>query len=550
MLELLTSNAEKFGDHALFMYSEGDADKTLSYAEFSEYVQTVARGMIHAGIGGKRVGVLGGTSPQWVAAYLATVITGGVIIPFDAGLNLDEIPKFVNFSEAEVFFATEKVYTYLNEHSGEMPCLKHIILLDSSKRDTDKCEFGAFSSLYSIGYSHPEIAIPEQDVEKMSELLFTSGTTGSSKGVMLSQKNVMAVINNGHERLYDIIGPNDVMLSVLPIHHTYEMSCGILAPMSFGAAIAINDSLRNVSKSMKKYRPTLMSLVPLFIEKLYDTVLRTVAKQKKERIFAFANTVSHAANSVGLNIGGALFKDVSKAFGGRLKTLVCGGAPLNPKYVPLFRDLGIKIVQGYGITECAPLIAAVPVKSYNPRSCGKPLDQLQVLIDKEKPSDDFGEIVVKGDNVFLGYYKNEAATAAALSNGWFRTGDYGMMDKDGFLYITGRKKNVIVLQGGKNVFPEEVEEYLYEIPLIAECVVVGREDDEHKVTITAIVYPNYDRAKEEGIAGEENIRKAIEDAVRRTNRRMTSYKHVAAVEFRDKPFEKTTSQKIKRHTVK
>lgn len=550
LLELICSTAEKFGERPLFMYSECDEDKVITYAQFNEYVQSIARGMINTGIGGKRVGIIGGTSPQWVAAYLASIITGGVAIPFDAGLNMDEIPKFVNFSDAEVFFATEKVYNYLSEHRSEMPCLKHVILLDSSRRDTEKCEFGTFSSLYSIGYNHPEIEIPEQDTEKMSELLFTSGTTGSSKGVMLSQKNVVAVINNGHERLYDILSPDDVMLSVLPIHHTYELSCGILAPMSFGAAVAINDSLRNVSKSMKKYRPTVMTLVPLFIDKLYDTVQRTVAKQNKEKIFAFAGAVSHAANAVGINIGGVLFKDVAKAFGGRLKTLVSGGAALNPKYVPLFRDMGIKIIQGYGITECAPLIAAVPVKSYNPKSCGKPLDNLQVLIDKENPTDDFGEIVVKGDNVFMGYYKNEEATAAVLSNGWFRTGDYGTMDKDGFLYITGRKKNVIVLQGGKNVFPEEIEEYLADIPLIAECVVLGREDEAHNVTITAIVYPNYDRAKEEGIAGEENIRKAIEDAVRANNRRMSNYKHITAVEFREEPFEKTTSQKIKRHLVK
>ena len=252
---------------------------------------------------------------------------------------------------------------------------------------------------------------------------------------------------------------------------------------------------------------------------------------------------------VKIDVRAKLFAQIREAFGGRLTKIVCGGAALNPALVDRFRDIGITVSQGYGITECAPLISVVPFDAYNPRSCGKVIPHMQVFIDKARTEDDFGEIVVKGDNVMLGYYNNPEATADVLSKGWFYTGDYGYIDENNYLYITGRKKNVIVLPGGKNVFPEEIEEYLESVELIEECVVLGREKD-GDVIITAIVYPNRTLAAERGISGEDAIREQIKDDIKSVNRRLIGYKQIRAVEFRDEPFEKTSTRKIKRFTVK
>jgi long-chain acyl-CoA synthetase len=259
--------------------------------------------------------------------------------------------------------------------------------------------------------------------------------------------------------------------------------------------------------------------------------------------------MSRAAGKIGLDVRNVLFSKVKAAFGGRLKYIVCGGAALRPELVEIFETLGVRISQGYGITECAPLISVVPLNIYNPKSCGKLSGGMQIFIDKEKPDDDFGEIVVKGKNVMLGYYKNEEATKEVLSKGWFYTGDYGYIDEDNYLYITGRKKNVIVLQDGKNVFPEELEEYLSAVPLVNECVVVGREKDKD-ICITALVYPDAEYAESIGLTKKEDIHLEIRNQINLINKNLVGYKRIAAVEFRQEPFEKTPTKKIKRFLVK
>ena len=428
-----------------------------------------------------------------------------------------------------------------------------IRLTDDAFDPVSECEcelqrFMRVSQLAHMGNAIDDIDIPEQNTEVMSTLLFTSGTTGSSKGVMLSQTNICTVINSACKILYHI-NENDVLLSVLPVHHTYEMSAGILAPMYFGCKICINDSIKHVSKNLKKYQPTVMTLVPLFVEQFYNNILRNVKKQGIEKTFNRALQVSKLAGKARLELGDLLFSKIKQAFGGRIRYLICGGAALRPELVDTFRAIGIHISQGYGITECAPLISVVPLNVYNPRSCGKLVDSLQIFIDKENPEDEYGEIVVKGKNVMLGYYKNEKATREVLSKGWFYTGDYGYIDKNKYLYITGRKKNVIVLQDGKNVFPEELEEYLGAIDLIKECVVVGRAKD-NDLSITALIYPDADHAQSIGLSASGEIHEAIRAEINQINKKLVGYKRIAAVEFRTEPFEKTTTQKIKRFAVK
>ena len=366
---------------------------------------------------------------------------------------------------------------------------------------------------------------------------------------MLNQRNVCTVINDARKPLAGF-NEKDTLLSVLPVHHTYELTCGIFAAMDHGCKICINDSIKHVTKNLKKYKPTAMAVVPLYVEVFYNSIMKNVRKQGLEKTFNTAVKISKVAGKVKIDLRKQLFGKVMEAFGGRLHKMICGGAALRPELIEIFRAIGIEICQGYGITECAPLISVIPCGVYNPKSCGLVSESLQVFIDKENPSDEFGEIVVKGPNVMLGYYNNEQATREVLSpKGWFYTGDYGYVDENNYLYITGRKKNIIVLQDGKNVFPEEIEEYLGAIPHIKECVVVGRQKD-NDLCITALVYPDFDYTKSAGLNTKEEVYNAIRDQINATNRKLVGYKRVMALEFVEEEFEKTPSKKIKRFLYK
>ncbi len=554
LYELISDGKRDYKDKALFMFERKKVDYSVSYEEFFEYVCSIARAFIHFGLGGKRIALIGETSVEWFATYLATVISGGEIVPLDLALSKEQFAGFINHSESDAVFYCNSWAEHIESHADDMPGVKHFVRLTddvfdmNGERVAEDERFMRLSDFVKTGNSLKNIEIPEQNPEKMCALLFTSGTTGSSKGVMLSQKNICAVLNDAYTLLHQI-NEKDVLLSVLPVHHTYEMTCGILAPMMFGATIAINDSLNHVARNMQKYRPTVMALVPLFIEQLSKKIKNGIEKQGKTKQLEKAIRTSRALMKMGIDMRGKMFSQIRDVFGGRLRYIVSGGAALNPKLVDEFYDIGIKISQGYGITECAPLIAAVPFDVNNAKSCGKIIDHLQVFIDKAKSDDQYGEIVVKGDNVMMGYYKNQEATDEVLSRGWFYTGDLGYVDRDNYLYITGRKKNVIVMPGGKNVFPEELEEYLSDIKLIEECVVIGRESDGN-VTITAIVYPNMTYAEEMGLTDKDEIYQKIKGEINGISRTLPGYKQIRKIEFRTEPFEKTSSKKIKRFSVK
>lgn len=554
LYEHISIAADDFGDNTLFEFARHGEDYSITYRNFLEYVSAITRGLIHFGLDKKRIVIVGETSVEWIATYLATVTSGGVIVPIDVMLNKEQFASFVKEADGEIVVYSDSWAEYIEGHADEMNSIKHFFRLTDEVFDPHadgickKQKYMRISDLSKAGNSKTDIAIPEQVTDVMSTLLFTSGTTGSSKGVMISQGNICAVLNDIYPVLYHIT-EEDVLLSVLPVHHTYEMSAGILAPMLYGAKICINDSIKHVLKNLQKYRPTVMTLVPLFVEQFYNNIKKSIKKQGIEKTFNLALKMSRAAGKIGLDVRNVLFSKVKAAFGGRLKYIVCGGAALRPELVEIFETLGVRISQGYGITECAPLISVVPLNIYNPKSCGKLSGGMQIFIDKEKPDDDFGEIVVKGKNVMLGYYKNEEATKEVLSKGWFYTGDYGYIDEDNYLYITGRKKNVIVLQDGKNVFPEELEEYLSAIPLVNECVVVGREKDKD-ICITALVYPDAEYAESIGLTKKEDIHLEIRNQINLINKNLVGYKRIAAVEFRQEPFEKTPTKKIKRFLVK
>ena len=382
-------------------------------------------------------------------------------------------------------------------------------------------------------------------MQEMCALLFTSGTTGTSKGVMLSQKNLTAAVNASCLSMsYD---HKNTFVSVLPPHHTYELTCGNLAMINIGGSVFINDSIKYAMRNFASFKPNTLVLVPLFLETMHKKIWDEINKKGMTKKVKLGMKASAAMLAVGVDKRKQIFSQILGAFGGNLQSIVCGGAPLSPQIIKDFYAFGITVLEGYGITECAPLVAVNSPGKVKFHSVGQPVYGCEVKIDKG-PDEETGEILVKGDNVMMGYYRNPEATAEVFTeDGFFRTGDIGYMDKDNYIYITGRKKNVIILSNGKNVFPEEIEERLSEVDIISESVVIGRQNTNGEIVITAIAVPNMERL--EGKNADE-VYTAIKDAVNEINRHLPSFKQVHDVEIRYEEFEKTTSRKIKRYIIK
>ncbi|MFA5562261.1 MAG: AMP-binding protein [Eubacteriales bacterium] len=554
---MLTLNASLFGSKALFRFHCAEETKEVSYEGLLQMVRRLSAAAGKLGIAGSHTAIIGETSVPYVAAYLSTIVSGGVSVPLDKETAPDEILNFIRRAEVSTVFYGDAFHDLFTSRRAEIPAVTHFIRMPADTftegvanptPPTADCTVGALLDYGAFLLESGESAFDGSgaDPHVMSTLLFTSGTTGTSKGVMLSQKNICAVINSAHQQL--TISPNDILLSVLPIHHTYEMTCGILAPMVYGATICLSDGIRYVAKNIKEFRPTLMTVVPLLVNQLHKAIWKAAEKKGSADKLRKAIALSNTLLKWHIDLRPLIFKQVRAAFGGRLSKLVSGGAALNPLMVDNFKAFGITISQGYGITECAPLLSAIPFDVYNPASCGIPSPGVEVRIDKDSPDELAGEIVVRGENVMLGYYKNPEATQEVLSaDGWFRTGDYGYLDDAGFLYITGRKKNVIVLEGGKNVFPEEIEEYLEPLPLVEEVVVVGRTaKDGESIHIVALIYPNLETAEEAGLTTPEQIKKVLTEQINQLNKKLPTFKKIHALELRETPFEKTTTKKIKR----
>ena len=542
---------ETRGDKVAFKYPVKKTFETISYADFAAEIKAIAAGLDRVGLAGKRIAVIGETSHQWVASYFATVATGGAIIPMDKELAIEEIEGFLSGVDAEaIFYAgsfNEKIAHAIEAH----PTLRVFIPFEPAE-GTENEKILPHAKLIELGKEAlaDGYALPERNGKDLAVMLFTSGTTGTSKCVMLCEHNIIATANAACASVN--FNSEDRTLSVLPLHHTYEMTI-MVASLIYGLQIGINDSLRNLMRNIAEVKPTAMILVPLFVNTIYKRIWDSAKKRGKDKLLRRMIPVSNAMKKVGLDLRRKLFKSVLDAFGGELRKIICGGAPLNPEMVKNFYSFGIQICEGYGITECSPLISVSPYFAQRRGSVGPAVPCCEARIADGAMGDkgfEEGEIQVKGENVMLGYYNNDEANAGAFTeDGWYRTGDVGYMDKDGYIYITGRLKSVIVLENGKNVFPEEIEEYLEAIEEIAECVVVGRKgEDGETVNLTAVVYPNRDLFPE-GTANEE-IHKVIYGKILELNKKVATFKKIKDLEIRDEEFEKTTSRKIKRHLVK
>lgn len=548
------SYVESHGDKLAYKYFENDKLNEMTYTEFYEQILRVAAGFSKLGLTGKRVAVIGDTSPQWLATYLGALANDTVIIPMDKELAVTEIEKFLAMVEADaVVFSksfNEKFVTTINTHKT----LKYFIPISAEYGEGFSDKIVPYSELLDLG----RIALDEgyetktsDSLEKMSEMLFTSGTTGTSKCVMLSQKNIFAAVESALASV--CFTPDDVIVSVLPVHHTYELMC-LIAEMVLGCQICINDSLRHVMKNFALFRPTALVLVPLFLNTMYKKIWSEAERSGKDKVLRFGMKLSGGLRKVGIDARSRIFKSVTDAFGGRLDHIICGGAKLNPNIIYAFEEFGMSVFEGFGITECSPLVSVDLYYDRHPGSIGPAVPSCQVRIDSngEKTEDgyDMGEIQVKGDNVMIGYYNNPEANAEVFTeDGWFRTGDIGYLDDDECIYITGRIKFVIVLENGKNVFPEEIEEYLENIDTIAESCVIGRKaEDSDTINLVAVVYPDFSKFSKD--ASDDEIKDTIRKAINAVNKKLPSFKQIKSVEIRKTEFEKTTTKKIKRQLVK
>ena len=558
--DMVQTSAAFFGDKDLYVYKEDKQEVHFSYNQLRDEVERFGTALNVLGIDEGRVAVIGETSAKVTVTYLGTVNAGGVIVPLDRELTEDQIPEFIERAECDMVVYSASFNGIITKMAAKMPHVKYYIPM-KGEDEVDHSLPSApvvmqFDEVLKLG----EQALNEHnnsyylhkiDLDKMCAIIFTSGTTGTSKGVMLSMRNLVAAADASCKGVpYD---SKTRLVSVLPQHHTYEMTCSHLAVINLGASEYINDSLKYTMRNFQNYKPTALVLVPLFVETVYKKIWDNIRKKSMEKKVRGLMKFSDTLLKMGIDLRGVFFKEIQAALGGEVKSMICGGAPISPQILKDFYSFGIVIFEGYGITECAPLVAVNPNGAARFGSAGKPVHDEKVRIDKD-PAEDFGEIVVKGPNVMLGYYKDEAATKAAFThdmknfdnNGWFRTGDIGYIDNDGYIFITGRKKNVIILSNGKNVFPEELEEHLSHDPRIAESVIIGREQNGETI-ITALVHPDYE--KFEGKSDDE-IAAEIKEAVNDVNRTLPSFKHMTAVEVMKDEFEKTTSKKIKRYLYK
>ena len=542
MMELSVKDAAK---QVAFKYrDEKEKDKIIdvTYEEFQNDTFYLGTALSDVNMTSNHIAVIGDNSYKWLTVYLTVLKSDGVIVPIDKELTAKEIINVVNRSESEVLFYAEKYEEYIEEFKKELPNVKYFIGFSREKDEDNVLSYDSFKASGKEKYEAGDksyVSIKHDNTNKLKMLVFTSGTTGNPKGVMLTEHNLVSAVYYGLQ-VADI---KTRCLSVLPYHHTYESVVGILVAIHRRATICINDSLKNVLKNLNTFKPDYIYVVPAFTEKFYKSIWSNAEKSGKDKLLKIMIPVSNGLRKVGIDLRGVLFKSVHEAFGGNLKQIVCGGAPIRPEIGKFFNDIGMMLLNGYGISECSPLVSVNREKLNDPSTVGVILPCCEVKIENPNEDGD-GEIWVKGDIVMMGYYKEPEKTAKVLKDGWFNTEDYGRINKKGQLVINGRKKNVIVLNNGKNIYPEEIENYVMRVPYIQETIVKAVKNDQgQEISLCAEVFLNQEKVKELGI---ENIEETLKKDVSKATRDLPVWKRVTKTEIRETEFNKTTTNKIKR----
>lgn len=545
--DMLRQADEQAGDKIAIRYFLDWASKSIrdvTYHEFKRETEALGTGLMSLGVNDCHIAMVSENSYYWILTYVTVLNSSGVYVPVDKELPFDEIMNILRHSDSEVVFYSGAFESKFRERADELPQIKYFIGIDlpaeqAGGRFVSRDALMAKGEELLEGGDNSYLAL-ESDDSALKMLVYTSGTTGVAKGVMLSLHNLVSSVYYGLQ----VSTVFSTCLSVLPYHHTYEAVCGLLVSLHHHSTICVNDSLRHVAENMKLFQPDYIMLVPLFVENLYKKIRANIEAKGKTKAFDKLIAMSNGMRHVGIDMRRKLFSQIYDVFGGKIIKLVCGGAPIRPELAAFFDAVGINLINGYGITECSPLVSVNRDYYSDYRSVGVKLPCLEIKIDEPNEEGE-GEICVKGDVVMMGYYKNPEATAAVLSeDGWFRTGDYGRFNDEGQLFITGRKKNLIVLKNGKNVYPEEIEEYISSIPYVNEVVVYAVKNDSGEETaLCAEIFPNEEMF--EGKSNEER-NETIKQAVEELNRKLPNYKKILKIKLRSTEFEKTTSKKIKR----
>ena len=538
--DLMRQATEEAGDKIAFMYKEGKENIEVTFAKFQEDTIALGTAITELGLNDKHIACIGDNSYKWLTTYLTVLKSDGVFVPVDKELPIEDIINILKSSDSEILFYAEKYEKYVEQILREATNIKFLIGFSRKEESNNVLSYDRFieDGRKSFNAGNQKYLKLKSDPNSLKLLVYTSGTTGMAKGVMLTENNLISCVYYGLQ----VATVYSRCLSVLPYHHTYEGVAGILVALHHHSTICINDSLKNVLKNLQFYKPDYIYVVPAFAELFYKKIISNAKENKKYGIMKTMIVVSNALRKIGIDVRKKLFKSVHDAFGGNLRQIVCGGAPIRPEVGKFFDDIGIDLLNGYGITECSPLVSVNRPYFNDCRTVGVILPCCEVKI-VNPDEDGNGEVHVKGKIVMLGYYNDEERTNEVLKDGWFNTGDYGNINKKGQLSITGRKKNLIVLNNGKNVFPEEIEAYVARVPYIQEVVVRGIKEEGREVGLQAEVFLNQDMVKSMGI---EDVHEALKKDISNVTKELPVYKKVTDIKIRENEFVKTTTNKIKR----
>ncbi|MBE6648113.1 MAG: hypothetical protein E7614_01175 [Ruminococcaceae bacterium] len=541
--QLVEFAAEEYVNKCAYSYKPNPAKsdvKRVTFSQLRDDVRALGSQLLSMGCAGKHCVLIGGFSYQWALTYFAVLSIGGILVPLDGEWNEKDLADTVEKADGAFLFCDEELSAKAEYIAGKVSLEEPPIYLRAKEKERN---LHALKALGEMKFSKSPDAYFDAPIDdkKLALLVFTSGTTGKGKGVMLNQRAILSDLSE----VIQYVDFSDKTVGVLPPHHTYGSSVMLIGHVMIGCEVYISAGLKYVSKELKEQKPGHLILVPLYLETFYRKILSTVKRQGKEEMLKKTMKVSNALLKTGIDLRKKLFASVREAFGGELSLVISGGAPINKEIIDFFEAIGISTLNGYGITECAPIVAVNRSRRSIAGSVGPVLGIDNVRIDNPN-EDGEGEILVKGSNVMLGYYKDSDATADAFDkNGYFRTGDYGKLDENNVLYITGRKKNLIILSNGKNVYPEEIENELISVPGVLEIVVYEGQSKRGiaQNAIVAEIFPDYDYCTKNGIT---DVKQYLKKYVDEYNKTAVSYKRIGIIKVRKEEFPKNTLRKIMR----
>ena len=533
--DIINNSNNKYKDAIAIQEKKNKKIVSYTYEQLRNDVYALGTKLIDMGLKDKHIAIVGENSYNWIVSYLAIITGVGVAVPLDKELDSEQISKLLEKGDASAVLFSKGFLSSIDEIIENSKLEFAACLNDTDKYTDVQTLINEGRQLINEGSTVYEDSIV--NVNELNVIMFTSGTTGFNKGVMISQNNLLVNI----EQSCKAFGIYHKTVAVLPFHHIYENVCGMIAPITVGMTLFINDSLKYLSKNLKLVKPEMEVMVPLFLETMEKSIRVELKRMNVEKVFENSIKVSNFLLKSGIDLRRLLFRKVHANFGGKLKAIVCGGAALKPELITFFGDIGITIHNGYGITECTPLISVNLNKKGDHFSVGKIFSSCQVKIDN-KNEEGIGEILVKGPNVMIGYYKDDESNEKSFTNGWFRTGDYGSIDADKNLVICGRKKNLIVLSNGKNVHPEELEGYIYEMmPYVKESLVYIDKNKKGSEVISTYVYLDQDFSSGKSL---EELESILKEDLKKVNKKLPSFKKIQHIYIKEEEFEKNSSKKI------